>query len=66
MPAMSLAHAHDALCDAVADFHNMMNRDGVKELPAHRWVEEFRSWLDAYDFERRYVETLKFLADKDA
>ena len=25
------------------------------------WAEEFRDWLDAYDFERRYKETRKSL-----
>jgi len=61
---MPLAHAHDALGDLVSQFHNEMLRQGIKEMPARKWVEEFRSWIDAYDFERQYAETLKSLSDK--
>lgn len=62
-PMMPLDHAHDALGDMVSQFHNYMLRRGIKELPPMEWVEEFRSWLDPYDFERRYAETLKWLAE---
>ncbi len=61
-PLMSLAHAHDALADLPTDFHNFMLRSGIKELPAKQWAEEFRSWIDVYEFERRYIETLKHLS----
>lgn len=61
VPIMPLAHAHDALGDQVSRFHNDCLRRGITELPPREWVEEFRSWLDAYEFERQYAETLKWL-----
>jgi len=62
---MPLAHACDALRDYVTQFHNDMLRRGIKELPPSEWIEEFRSWLNRYDFERQYAETLKQVAMLD-
>ncbi len=53
---MSLAYAHDALSEQVSQFHNEMLGRGIKELPAREWVDEFRSWLDKYEFERQHAE----------
>ncbi len=56
---MSLDHAQDELERAVLDFRAEMLHCGIKELPPREWVEEFRSWLDAADFEREYEENQK-------
>ncbi len=64
-PPMSLAQATDGLDDLVIQFHNEMLRRGVKEMPAREWAEEFRSWINPYDFERQYQETLKWLSSPD-
>ncbi len=61
---MPLDHAHDALGDMVSQFHNHMLRRGIKVLPAREWAEEFRSWLNAYDFERQYTARLKWLGER--
>lgn len=58
---MPLAHAHDALADEVSHFHNDCLRRGIVELSPKQWVDEFRLWLDGYEFERQYAETLKWL-----
>ena len=63
-PPMSLANATDALGDFVVRFHNEMLRAKVKELPAREWAEEFRSCLDADEFERHHKETREWLAKK--
>jgi hypothetical protein len=55
---MPLAHACDALGDLAMQFHNEMLRRGIKEMPARQWASEFRSWIDAYDFERQYKQAL--------
>jgi hypothetical protein len=60
--SMPLSHAHSALGDLVSQFHNEMLRRGIKEMPAKDWAEEFRGWIDAYEFERKYEETLKWLS----
>lgn len=56
-----LADAHDSLSDRVSQFHNDMLRQGVREMSPREWVENFCGWLDAYEFERQYKETLKWL-----
>ena len=61
---MPLEHAHDALGDCVSRFHNEMLRRGIKQLPSRKWVEEFRSFLDACEFERDYREISEFLAKR--
>jgi hypothetical protein len=62
---MPLDHAHDALGNCVSQFYNDMLRQGVKELAPRQWVEEFRSWLDEYSFERDYERTKERLAKYD-
>jgi len=64
LPLVPLSHAYDALGDLVSRFHNDMLRAGVKELPAKEWAEKFRSWIDAYDFERQYEDTLKWSSER--
>ena len=64
-PLMPLDHAHDALGDLVRQFHNEMLRRGVKEMPAREWANEFRGWIDSYDFERQYQETLAHIETVD-
>ncbi len=54
IPLMPLDHAYDALSDLVRQFHNRMRRQGIKEMPATEWADEFRAWIDVYDFERQY------------
>lgn len=63
---MPLDHAREELEWVVMDFRNEMLRRGFKELPPREWVEEFRSWLNAADFEREYEERQKWLAELDA
>lgn len=60
---MSLAHAHDALGDQVTRFYNDMLGDKTKELPAREWARRFMRWFSEYEFERNYIETIKFIEE---
>lgn len=63
---VALDYAHDALEDEVRLFYNDCLDRGIKELPIREWLREFRSWLDEYEFERRYIDTQEWLNQRDA
>ena len=55
---MPIDRMYDALCDEVTHFRNEMLRRGVKSAEPEKWINEFLHWLDEWDFECRYAETL--------
>ncbi len=63
---MSLTQAEAALSDSVTEFYNYMIRSGNrgKEMPAHWWAHEFRSWLNPRAFEQRHEDTILFLKEE--
>lgn len=58
---ISLVDAEGALSQLSTDFHNEMLHRGLAEMTPRQWAEAFISWIDPYEFERRYWDTEEWL-----